>query len=758
MASQGGGVLDLFDTLNLGTRPPGHQIEQQAHTAEQPGAPMSPWGNRYGLLSINPILRSGTTHHSGFMPEQPRLDPKFYCEAIPRSELDACGHFHHPNAIARYFWIEHVYIHILRGFRPWQLAPLNQYVVFSPRGLLPGGHWRAEPFTPHKEPILEKLAPYALANNIPVVSEDIIQVNEGSWFSFFHPERWYDSFPITKERDGTMLSIDRPDIWNPLRTSIELVNRNIIGVLNALINDRNPAFHTLLFGVLGFWKDVIPLSPCPPPFDNARVLLSYDKYKSWCDMNNQPCHLDYSLQFTPEAWRQELQKLLQNQTWGLCDSSIFSGLSSPTFSIIILGTNEIESLSSGDTTLAEQCHLTYYLARTIFHELMHAIMSNRLKNNFNLIDSTGQLRYGREPFVDFDAVAEMGYAMEQRVFGGVIRNIHGKYSLGSYHCSWPYLDGTQLNGPSVYGYKIGDHPIFHQQGEGSKSVLSPLPALYSAKMLSRHFWEDPTIPRKSDNFFYRTVLLSSSTTYHPGRPTIYGDIVIDNEKLSSLPGDALGIGDIEMKKWAEVQIMTTAFDFSIYFNSAEEIRCGNISEFLYGLVQWSQDKEIYKENLKKAPYRWMFHILVAALPIRQRPISKASAGGSRTLELLPSKRAPRLPPLHYPLKLGEELRCGQSTLCGNPWAGIEHDHYLEQVQYVLELLGEAEMTLPKPWLFEIMRLFNSVVDQRREVKKQYPSNHLARSILNWDFKLPDYDPISMVTWHDAKKEWEARMH
>jgi hypothetical protein len=46
--------------------------------------------------------------------------------------------------------------------------------------------------------------------------------------------------------------------------------------------------------------------------------------------------------------------------------------------------------------------------------------------------------------------------------------------------------------------------------------ITRIPALYASKLLSAEFWDDPTIPQKSANYFHLTPLFNSDTEY-PGR-------------------------------------------------------------------------------------------------------------------------------------------------------------------------------------------------------------------------------------------------
>ncbi|KAI1755915.1 hypothetical protein F4782DRAFT_527270 [Xylaria castorea] len=253
----------------------------------------------------------------------------------------------------------------------------------------------------------------------------------------------------------------------------------------------------MLFGTLMMWRDTRAMQPFPEPFPDAMVLLSYDLYKSYCDLNELDCPVDYLAHVPTEDWMMVLSGLLQHQTWGFTDDPDDNGSHWPGYSsVITLGVSVIDSLSGDDITLAERCQLQYQLART---------------------------------FIDFDGIAELGYAMEQRVFGGVATSLHltAHYPLGSHHRSWPFL--SQASGDSSLGYKIEYHPIFSTPQD---VILCSLPALYTSKLLSKSFWEDENIPRKSDNFFHRNQLLVGRTPFLPNNPLRWEDITVDRGKLA----------------------------------------------------------------------------------------------------------------------------------------------------------------------------------------------------------------------------------
>ncbi|RWA04427.1 hypothetical protein EKO27_g10678 [Xylaria grammica] len=195
-------------------------------------------------------------------------------------------------------------------------------------------------------------------------------------------------------------------------------------VLIALINDQHPGLHTLLFGKLAYWKDLAPLQPCPEPYPLAKVLLTYEKFKSFCDANNQPCPLDEPSAHTPADWGRTLMEFCSDLKWGVVPLTNLAQTFTK-YSVIVLRSEQLELLSGSDVTLAEQCYITLNIAEEIIHELAHAISHSRVAVTFPPTSTRGY-QYD-EPFIDFSPIAEMGFDITQRIFGGIgLRLGHSK--------------------------------------------------------------------------------------------------------------------------------------------------------------------------------------------------------------------------------------------------------------------------------------------------------------------------------------------
>ncbi|KAI0863562.1 hypothetical protein F4860DRAFT_511953 [Xylaria cubensis] len=530
----------------------------------------------------------------------------------------------------------------------------------------------------------------------------------------------------------------------------------------------------MLFGTLMMWRDTRAMKPFPEPFANAKVLLSYNLYKNYCDLNDLDCPIEHLAHLSTEDWEGVLTDLLRDQTWGFSDNPEDHGTHMPAYgTIITLGVTMIDSLSKNDITLAERCHLQYYIARTILHEMMHSLSTSRMRHTFPADPNVPDDQIEPEPFVDFDGIAELGYAMEQRIFGGVVVTLHGtgEYPFGIHHRSWPSL--LQVDGDSDYGYKIGNHPVFSTVQD---VTVSPLPALYTSKQLSKSFWEDENIPRKSDNFFHFNQLLVGRTQFIPDNPLRWQEMTVDRGKIARGEVDP---GEAEMieswrywrfiwnrtrstwyqpakqiwqnSPWSHVDIWESISEFATEFHNGNEIRCAQISLWFARTVPWSTGADLYRAILipvSVQSVQWIVHciglLMMAAIPIRRSPIIQEEIETEAVLQLQPSARAPTLPPINViPDYAVNHKSCIESELfdpinTGNePIPVFDHINILNVLRSALQVVIDAKVQVSKPWVLEIMD----------------PDFHHGLWAPDWDFKIPDYAPDQLAIWDEAQKVW-----
>ncbi|RYC60647.1 hypothetical protein CHU98_g5556 [Xylaria longipes] len=473
---------------------------------------------------------------------------------------------------------------------------------------------------------------------------------------------------------------------------------------NVNMLNSESSLHTMLFGTLMMWRDTRAMQPIPEPFPDAKVLLSYGLYKSYCDLNNLDCPIDHLAFISSEDWIIVLEGLLQNQTWGFTDDPDDNGSHWPGYdSVITLGVNVIDSLSGDDITLAERCQLQYQLART---------------------------------FIDFDGIAELGYAMEQRVFGGVVTSLHftGQYPLATHHRSWPLL--SQAAGDSHLGGKLSRGEV--DPGEPEMGHVKPF----------SHIQETQIAPKIQVTDF--PVL----QWYQPTRQIW----------LNSL--------------WANVHIWEAVSEFGREFRKGNEIRCGQISDRLVNSIPWSTDADTYKAALVPSSVEWIVHSIgllmstysrvyvptnsasttvVAATPIRGTPIAQDVIKICTVLQLHPSARAPMLPPIDIMPECTNKLKsCPASELFDpintgdQPIFDFDHIDIINVLRNAIRVVLETNIRVSKPWLLEILRVSDRLEEQRNELRRTDPDFHHGLWASDWDFKIPDYEPHQLAIWDTAE--------
>ncbi|RYC59208.1 hypothetical protein CHU98_g6997 [Xylaria longipes] len=413
--------------------------------------PLSPWAQRFGHgLSGRDAFLDDTVHHSGFAPEQPRLHPVHYADGPPPADSARTT-----LQLDHLFASEAFQIRYLRGCYSWMAGPLMRYVRFSNKtGLISGGH-RAADYGPASASDAANAANLVSLINPPdsagtvdstdpvdpgdpmditadVVTErqeDIalrlfhserIQVDESKWYPFLKKDRWLDWDQPQPLLDGGNWSVDNPKVWEILSISIELLDR----VLKALVADKHVMLETVMYGLNVAWEGAV-LSP--PPFRGATLLLSVPYVKRLCETTQKPCPLDFVTQFTPEDYATRLEHLLRQQTWTFIEKynnseGIWGITTGGLGELIMIEAGPIRRLLADDVTIAERCMLHFVLMVTMLHEMFHALFQSRKvdqtwSQDLQPINLVKRLEV-KEPLLDDDAATEMGYAAEQRIFGG----------------------------------------------------------------------------------------------------------------------------------------------------------------------------------------------------------------------------------------------------------------------------------------------------------------------------------------------------
>ncbi|KAI0187889.1 hypothetical protein EV127DRAFT_513399 [Xylaria flabelliformis] len=751
--------------------------------------PLSPWAQRFGhdQEGRNAFV-DDVVHRSGLAPSLPPLHPKYYADRPPvdsartASELDYV------------FASEAFQNHYLKGYYSWMVGPLMRYVRFSERtGLFSGGHRAADsnPVDPNGAAALMRLinppdstgsanpinpAENAVAENQEETLEDLflkifhserIQVDESKWFDFLRKDRWFDWDQPQTIFHGGNWSVDNPKVWEILSISIELLDR----VLKALVADKHVMLEAVLYGVYINWADAYHT---PPPFEGAHLLLSLEHVRMLCNARQAPCVHGFIDLFTPWHYAARLEHMLREQTWTFVEDFLGSGTWGVTMgelgAMIGIDVGPIRTLMTGNITIAERCMLQYCLMTTMLHELFHALNENRRADQtwpaylppISFLDHPEI----REPLINDDAAVEMGFAAEQRIFGGQLvlgPMLCDDLPFGAYITDWPGpFEGSSED-------IIADHWAFQP---GRVIRVTRIPALFTSKMLSAEFWEDATIARKSANYFHLDrVFISDSTS--AGRDS---NIYYTEARLHPTAGVMPKAGEVEMiadwlhrkwdweqrragwfeqnwqewrrTPWSEIHSRQQIIKFGRQFVRRNWIECEWIALTLLAAVDCCQTRDVYIQDLPpyKEDNQWVFHamglLMLAALPIRNYAIESDDKIDRRWRFISREGTAERLRGVrqsYHSHPIGK--RTIPASVLRDPLGRpgpVEADNfyqedYLDVLGRLVDYLARNDVAVPHPWLQQIMNTAHDLRRQRRDVSRSKASR------AEWRFTIPAYD-------------------
>ncbi|KAI0509283.1 hypothetical protein F5B22DRAFT_617389 [Xylaria bambusicola] len=672
------------------------------------------------------------------------------------------------------------------GMEFWKFGPLNRYVKFSDRtGFIPGGH--------------RKLAPAHGVQQIAqlIAEREMIVPDENSWFSFFKKDRWYNGDYNEPLLNSQPWSIDHPLVKLNLSIALELANR----MLSALIQEQHPFINTLLFGYIGFWATVSDLLK-PGSADHDKytyhiVLLSYARYQedeSTCD----PALKDYmekAMARSPNEHKARLETLLRTQKWGF--EAMEDHTEAITFDahdyIITFNSFQLTALLDPEITLAERCVKLVHIAVTILHELCHSVTRRRVETDVSR--SPGQNYV--EPWLDFGSSSEIGNAFEQAVFGGVQCTANtswrNRVPLAIHTRTWPspwadlgFSDSTDR---LVRGNSDFDN------GRVYRRTL--LPAEYSSKLLSEEFWKNQAIPRKSDKFFHRNPIFVSKSIRGPehyrGMRRKWSEILKPVEIDSGVDVDALSPSEQDMvfewrrneylwnrsrekwydsefavwsrTPWARRSVRHQIASFKYAYQKRDLALCSMTAGHLahdYIPYNDATTRQKYLDLVTRSPEKTIFHmiglLMLAAIPIRYFTKKLQARGDAITgvSVLTPSSAAAGLPIIRKDIETWRPKRVIEESYFYDTITSpgeespdrFGHLGYLDVVRLIIQHLALKGIPVSTPWLNEILRVEKS----QREIRKitdsiVAPGFHAyATWSGNWDFELPQYDPIGMSYW------------
>ncbi|KAI1425126.1 hypothetical protein F5Y12DRAFT_784898 [Xylaria sp. FL1777] len=711
-----------------------------------PTRPLSPWAQRfrYNTGGRYPLIEDQEIH-SGLAPELPKLHPIYYADSPSQENLTKTNLETDTLYLSEAFQSEY-----LKGFESWQAGPLMRYVWFSDRfGLLPGGHQKAD-YGPVD--ISENETPKYVAGGVMgerkedavlrVFNEERIQVDEDNWLDFLKKDRWYDYVKPEPLLYGSNWSVDNPKVWDVLKISVDLVDR----MMKSLIADKHEMIETILYGLMADWEDV---SNDPKPFPRANVLLTRQLHRAICVAAQKPCALDYVDTLTSAEWTTRLETLMKgqvftfierfdesNSTWGVTIHNLRG--------LIALDVNPLKSLMSNEITIAERCLLHLNLTAT---------------------------------YVDFDGLNELGYAAEQRIFGG-------QFYIGRESLTSPPLLGSLFDflvnwpEPMAEGeFKITTHPQFQH---GVWIHTARVPALHASRLLSSAFWDDATILRKSDNGFHFNEVFNNQTIYCGSNywQTFNPTVIADPLPAQLHPGEGEMVAawnerqaewlalrgswyfeDIETWRstaWARVKQRQSIILFRSGFARKDEIECGRIALNFIMQIRWDRGQQHYLSRLPPQSaddVAWIYHaiglLMAAAMPLRPATVKNLERFADRPLNFIPSieAKAKNLQPksITVPGRLKKAIDVGPSELF-NPLTrddegyieDFNHEDFLNLVDNIIHHLATSNVAVPSPWLREITRTAEDLRRQRRDVRRGTRS---PDTWATWNFIVPAYNNL-----------------
>ncbi|KAI1738701.1 hypothetical protein F4680DRAFT_467071 [Xylaria scruposa] len=780
--------------------------------------PSSPWAARYKITKDDFLHDLDEFHHSSFAPEYPRLDPRHYGDSPDSKEkFHGFGRGLHED---RLLYSEFQQRHELKIYS-WQVGVLNRYVGFGPRfPKLLGGHNRVKTDKNDPDSVIAAIrsftgVDYATSDEAltAVYHSERIKVDDSKWFRFFRKSRWWDPDPGDEPALGLRWSVDDPKVWAQLEIVLELANR----MLNALVDDKHEWLRTILFGRLDYWENFRDDAPS----ENARILLSREVDRLACQSQGIQSFWDTN-PVLPD-WRYRLEQLCRQARWTFKDDpgSYIMGLTDPARGgLMSVDVTFLRLLVGDEITLSERCLLTIMSTTTILHELMHHINIVRTYSGEsdinNYLDPWHDPRPELEPFVDYDGEAEMGWAYEKAVTGGIIQDAPGfVLPINVVYISWPGFRGGNVMNPNHYCFSP-DHEFKTWR----------ITSTWASMMLSSSFWDDPTIPKKSDNRFHLAPLFISHTKNIEPMPRTWGPVVVDRNvtNTSSLDKELIkdwdertnlwanlrqGWYDVAVKRWWESPWSETGLrpglnDFAQGFKDHDEIKCAQEANGLVKVLPWD-DAASFMESLP--PYDnkgWVYSatgmhlsihlppplhsiktvilrgvqtglLMLAACPMRKTFLVKLASESNLTNggTIRPSVFAEddEFEVIERrPIKNKDEELVISPPVVGNPFRGQPQAYantqfdYLNMVSDLIHHFGTTKYAVSGPWLFEIMRVGRLLLNERTRMALDHPADWMNRWVPSWDFRVPEYVSSDMkgqrndglwVEWDANANAWRA---
>ncbi|KAI1262872.1 hypothetical protein F5Y18DRAFT_429743 [Xylariaceae sp. FL1019] len=521
------------------------------------------------------------------------------------------------------------------------------------------------------------------------------------------------------------------------------------------------------FGRLGIF-DVHSWNQFPPPtIDNTDRI---ERRKRGEDEK----YSDFMAKFGPQEWRYRLESVLSRVIWCITRFETSSGWDKPDlgeanglmegkYTPIVIGDRLVRPLVNGtDLSLSEECHIHYTLAVTLVHELMHALLTGRYLDDDVTFGNHIKLEHTRlaDPVVDFDGEEEIGYWFENKVFGGRA-SLQFTANFGG--------TGTPL--------MMGQKPT---QGEQRWIMTS----LQTSKLLSESFWTNPTIPKKSDNFFHwRKIFKGGIETLD----RITQDPQVQETGEYTRLVQAYGHRDAVWKVfragwyiphadrygetlWSDLQTRKRLAAIPYWFNREHVVNCAYIARKLVQHMPWKRHRAFARElpTQDALDWNWYLHalglLLMAAMPILRgkrtvdRPswtytmtpsVSASQNGRPHTIEADTTLDADSL------WAGTDEAAASElyDPLLGRGRAGgkVIRDQldYIEVLDRLIDRVKSDRARVEKQWVV-------ALISARTEIRQKRSSGHYPANVWldRWPFVMPAYESRpNQVAWNSKTAEW-----
>ncbi|KAI1421773.1 hypothetical protein F5Y12DRAFT_718042 [Xylaria sp. FL1777] len=453
---------------------------------------------------------------------------------------------------------------------------------------------------------------------------------------------------------------------------------------------------------------------------------------------------------------------------------------------IVLVSPEMElKIAKADDTLPWQSEVSHLpeeqkIKALMIHEIMHAIVSVRYKLE-------GFPDGSDEPFIDFDAIAEVGSAMEHRIFGGdYVVLPDNSLPISIVLLEWPRHGASGIDNPN--------HPINQND---PVVVVKPLPALYISRMFSAEFWDNPFGPKKSDASTWHTDIFQSFKL----NLTDINDLDRFDRAIVRAWTDKQQEQDLNRRGWFDIcrehwgvtpwgyhlGFRQELDGFAVHFRKSDEFECYGTASLMLTTMDWKEKTKFFESmpNHNGVDNAWVWFtlglLMLAAMPIRTAESGKdpdmdidiptLTYTPSRETQVERQKNKGWKAPEKFnfvaisarPLAISERPANAlydpfgpDDTESIAPEIPATQMEYLSLVDKILNHIKEKQAIVSAHWGYRIERCLRNLQAQREEIMVKYPQDHSVRWAKRWPFRMPEFDHnnLDWMQWNEEGQIWK----